>query len=207
MPNPDDVITELSSVFRIPAPDYDYDPSLCGGAIACFDPSGYRIHFSMQNPDPGVVAHEVGHAAHSYYGIQAGTHEYETFAQFTEQLYRGWKQSLKYGNGVTPQAMEPRLLGCGVCHRYSVPNIYPYTRCVSCGQGYSYTSDTTTTSGSTTSTGCQPNIPLALFLGTVGGIAVSALGGFIPVHNREDVDRTIEISLITNLFTVMASLI
>ena len=195
--NVDVVIAELSDVFKIPPPAYDYDTSKCGGALACFDPTTYTIHLTSPILPAGVIAHEMGHAAHTYYRIPGGEKEYETFAQFTEQLYEGWK-TFKYGGNVTPTMLEPPILNCGVCGRYTVPHIYPYTQCVSCGTTYGYTA---TTSGS-----CGPNIPLALAIGTLGGIVISGLAGYTP-SSRENVDRIIEITLTSNLLTVLTTLL
>jgi len=135
----EEVIAEVSSIFRIPPPRYDYDLSECGSfTVACFDPLTYTIHLPSPSVDPGVVAHEVGHAAHSYYGIEAGSEEYETFAQFTEQLYKAWKTQ-GYGVGSLidrPVALEPRLLPCPTCGSNTLPNIYPYSQCYTCGQWF-----------------------------------------------------------------------
>jgi len=193
--NVDTVIAELAEVFKVPPPTYDYDTSKCGGALACFDPSTYTIHLTSPILPPGVVAHEMGHAAHTYYQIPGGEKEYETFAQFTEQLYEGWK-TFKYGGNVKPTMLNPPVLNCDSCGKYTVPHIYPYTQCVSCGTTYGYS-----TSGSS-----GPNIPLALAIGTLGGIVISGLAGYTP-SSRENVDRIIELTLTSNLLTVLTTLL
>ncbi|MEM3958540.1 MAG: hypothetical protein QXO47_10115 [Thermoproteota archaeon] len=198
----DAVISELSGVFKIPAPRYDYNASVCGGKIACFEPSTYTIHFAVENPPDGVVAHEVGHAAHSYYDIKAGTREYETFAGFVEQLYHGWKESYGYGGGFTPSVGYPRVLGCPSCGNVSLPNVYPYTQCYSCGQSYSYDGSSSTSSGSGVRTG---NLPLAAVFGVISGITAAAIEGLKPLQSRSDFDRTLEVVLSTTALSVLAA--
>ena len=201
--NVDTVISELAEVFKVPPPTYDYDTSKCGGALACFDPSTYTMHLTSPILPPGVVAHEMGHAAHTYYQIPGGEKEYETFAQFTEQLYEGWK-TYKYGGNVKPTMLNPPVLGCSNCGNYTVPHIYPYTQCVSCGTAYGYGESVSSSSSSST---CQPNVPLALVIGTLGGMVVSGLTGYMPPKNREDADRIIEITLTSNFLTVLTTLL
>jgi hypothetical protein len=194
--NVDTVIAELADVFKISPPAYDYDTSKCGGALACFDPSTYTMHLTSPILPAGVVAHEMGHAAHTYYQIPGGEKEYETFAQFTEQLYEGWK-TYKYGGNVKPNMLNPPILGCSGCGKYTLPHIYPYTQCVSCGTTYGYSSGGTG----------GPNIPLALVIGTLGGLVVSGLAGYTPPRSREDADRIIEITLTSNFLTVLTTLL
>lgn len=119
------VINDISRTFNITPPKYDFDPAVCGNAIACYDPRDRTIHFAKR-PTVGVVAHETGHAMHDFYGIKANTPQYETFASFIEQWY------------VKSKRTTYNCEGCG--------RIYPsnsnINHCTNCGNGINSYSST-----------------------------------------------------------------
>lgn len=100
-------VKEIADFFKIPAPAVVIDPSLDVEGI--FLPDSYTIIFKRPNPSPAVVAHEVAHAAHSYYGVKGSRSELESFARVFEGIWISMPREFAYGL-YCPSCFRPFLL-------------------------------------------------------------------------------------------------
>jgi len=120
-------INELASFFQIPPPRYVLGSLQTAGSEAVMDASTYTIHFSSTSPSLAVVAHEMAHATHVYYGIACKTPVCEAFASIFEEY---WLKRKGMGGRSHP------VFSCSNC-RYPVFSTGGLGKCLRCKSTYS----------------------------------------------------------------------
>jgi len=116
------IAEEICEFFNMPLPEIVITPNIsslgeCVGTTVYLKPN---VSFSK----PEVVAHELAHYSHIYYGIPCRTDECETYAKIFEEV---WKASRGRGG------LMRYKHNCPVCG-------YPIlqSKCLKCGTDYSY---------------------------------------------------------------------
>lgn len=117
-----DIAREVCSFFNMPLPHIIITPNL-STLGECVDTTVYlKSNVALSKPE--VVAHELAHYSHVYYGIPCRTPECETYARIFEEV---WKASRGRGG------LQQYKHSCTVCG-------YPLlqTKCLKCSTDYSY---------------------------------------------------------------------
>ena len=82
------IIDDICEHFNIPKPNISFDERFIPeNAYACYIPDNNTIYVRIGDVTPNDIAHEMGHAIHTYYNVKLTRAEAEAFARAIEKWY------------------------------------------------------------------------------------------------------------------------